>query len=160
MIDINVDLNRVLHELGGLLSAFGKPFSKNLVTATVLASIVRNVSESRITGKSAKQLLAMAFDGDGRDVDTMIEQEHLELQRLSREEYRDMAQSLINENQGVAQQIQEKNQVKKVQWFVGLMMRKGEGKVEAAKAESVLKELLGFVDKGHGQAKQTSINDN
>lgn len=93
----------------------------------------------------------MVFDGDERDVDTIIEQNHLRLVPLSRLQYVQMAEQLIGENEAMVMQIR-KGQVGKVQWFVGQMMRKGEGMVEAEKAESVLRELLGCWSQGmmHG----------
>ena len=99
-----------------------------------------------ITGRTAKQLLAMVFHGDARDVDTIIEQENLRLVPLSRSSYVQMASELIRENEAMVMQIR-KGQMGKVQWFVGQMMRKGEGMVEAEKAEGVLREILGVGDK-------------
>lgn len=88
----------------------------------------------------------MVFDGDERDVDTMIEQNHLRLVPLSRLQYVQMAAELIGENEAMVTEIR-KGRVGKVQWFVGQMMRKGEGMVEAGKAESVLREMLGVGSK-------------
>lgn len=108
-----------------------------------MVDILFNLSENRITGTTAKRLLAMAFNGDRRDINTIIHEENLALQHLSREEYLAMARSLIDENNDKVKQIQQKGQMGKLKWFVGQMMRQGEGKVEAIKAEAILKELLG-----------------
>ena len=114
----------------------------------MLSRIIYNLLSKEITGKTAKQLLAMAFDGDDRNIDVIIEQENLRLVPLSRLQYVQMAEELINTNESMALQIQ-KGQAGKLQWFVGQMMRKGEGMVEAEKAESVLREKLGVdVNKG------------
>ncbi len=137
-------VNRVLHELGGRLSASDAAFSDNRVTPTAMASIIENLMTDRITGRTAKQLLTMVYDGESRDVDTIIEAENLELVRLPREEYLALAQRLISENSEMVQQIKQKGQVGKLKWFVGQMMRKGEGKVEAGRAEAVLRELFGL----------------
>ena len=108
-----------------------------------MVDILSNLSENRITGTTAKQLLAMAFHGDRRDINVIIDKENLALRHLSRDEYLAMAQGLIDENNDKVNQIQQKGQMGKLKWFVGQMMRQGEGKVEAIKAEAILKELLG-----------------
>lgn len=135
---------RVLHEMGGLLSAAATPFSPKLVPPETMADILANLYDDRITGTTAKQLLAMVFNGDKRVINTIIKAENLELQHLSRDEYLAMAQTLIDKNAEKVQQIQQKRQMGKLMWFVGQMMRRGEGKVEANKAEATLKELLGL----------------
>lgn len=109
-----------------------------------MVQILSNLDRGQITGTTAKRLLSMVFDGDERAVGTIIEQENLRLQPLSRDEYLAMAQDLIAENETKVKQIQQKKQLGKLQFFVGQMMRRGEGKVEAGKAEKVLKELLGL----------------
>lgn len=134
--------DRVTHELGGLLTMSDTPFSANPVSAETLSRIIRRLLANEITGRTAKQLLAVIFDGDGRDVDAIIEQENLRLVPLSRLQYVQMAEQLISENEAMVTQVQ-KGQVGKLQWFVGQMMRKGEGMVEAEKAESILKEIVG-----------------
>ena len=108
-----------------------------------MASIIENLMADRITGRTAKQLLTMVFHGESRDIDTIIKQENLELVRLPREQYLALAQRLIDEHGEIVRQITQKGQVGKVKWFVGQMMRKGEGKVEAARAEAIVRELLG-----------------
>ena len=107
-----------------------------------MVEILSNLSENRITGTTAKRLLAIVFDGDRRDVNAIIHEENLALKHLSRDEYLAMAQSLIDGNNDKVKQIQQKRQMGKLKWFVGQMMRQGEGKVEAIKAEAILKELL------------------
>lgn len=109
-----------------------------------MVSILQNLEEGKITGSTAKKLLAMVFDGDDRDVNTIIEQADLSLQRLSKEEYILMAQALLDKDPKKVEQIQKRKQLGKLQFFVGQMMRQGSGKVEAQKAEAVLKELLGL----------------
>lgn len=137
--------NWVLHELGGLLSASEQPFSENKVSAAAMASIMKNLTQGRITGSTAKQLLIMAFDGESRDIETVIEDENLWLEVLPREEYLTLAQGLIKDNEKMVQQITVKGQHGKINWLLGQMMRKGEGKLEASKAEAILREVLGLV---------------
>lgn len=107
-----------------------------------MVSILQNLDEGKITGSTAKRLLAMIFDGDKREVNTIIDQDDLSLQRLSREEYITIAQALLDEDPKKVEQIQRGKQLGKLKFFVGQMMRQGSGRVEAQKAEAVLKELL------------------
>ena len=107
-----------------------------------MVSILQNLDEGKITGSTAKRLLAMIFDGDEREVNTIIDQYDLSRQRLSREEYIAMAQALLDEDPKKVEQIQKGKQLGKLKFFVGQMMRQGSGRVEAQKAEAVLKELL------------------
>ncbi len=143
MLSTNL-VNRVLHELGGRLSASDTAFSDNRVAPAAMASIIENLMADRITGRTAKQLLTMVFNGELRDIDTIIEAENMELVRLAREVYLALAQDLILEHSEMVRQIKQKGQVGKVKWLVGQMMRQGEGKVEAARAEAILRELLGL----------------
>lgn len=106
--------------------------------------ILQNLGEGKITGSTAKKILALVFNGDERDINTIIEQEDLSLQRLSRYEYVTMAQALLDKDPQKVEQIQKGKQLGKLKFFVGLMMRQGSGKVEAQKAEAVLVELLGL----------------
>ena len=136
--------DRVLHELGGRLSASNTRFSDIRAAPAAMASIVDNLVADRITGQTAKQLLSMVFDGESRGIDTIIKAENMELIRLSDEEYLTLAQRLVHENGEMVQQIKQKGQLGKVRWFIGQMMRQGKGKVEADRAEAILRELLGL----------------
>lgn len=109
-----------------------------------MVDILTKLENAQITGTTAKRLLAKKFDGDKRSINSIIDEENLGLQALSRKNYLTMAQALLRENETKVKQIQQKNQLGKLQFFVGQMMRQGGGKVEASKAEAVLKELLGL----------------
>ena len=137
--------NWVLHELGGLLSISETPFTADLVPAPQLASIVLHLLRKEVTGRTAKALLSMVFAGDARAVEQIVQEENLLLRPLSEEEYRQLAQSLIDENPKMVEAVQ-KGQMGKVMWFVGQMMRAEEGRVEAKKAEDVVKRLLNMAD--------------
>ncbi|KAI9871533.1 MAG: hypothetical protein M1830_002781, partial [Pleopsidium flavum] len=101
----------------------------------------------KITGRTAKQILAMKFAGDNRGVNDIIGQDRLLLVPMTKEDYTTLAQDLIDHNDHMVRQIKEKGQVGKIQWFVGQMMRNGEeGRMEAEKAEAVLRELFGMMN--------------
>jgi aspartyl-tRNA(Asn)/glutamyl-tRNA(Gln) amidotransferase subunit B len=135
--------NWVLHELGGLLTKADLPWDPRRVPAQSLAEIIDQLLRKRITGSTAKLVLAMVFDGDQRPVQQLLEEENLILRPLSQEEYVKLAEAAISKNPQMVAQIREKNQLGKLGWFVGQMMRMGEkGRVEAQRAEQVLRELI------------------
>lgn len=135
--------NWVLHELGGLLTKEEIEWRPELVPAQTLAEIIDQLQRKRITGPTAKVVFAMVFNGDKRPIPQLLEEENLLLRPLSREEYIALAESAINLNPQMVEQIRSKNQLGKLGWFVGQMMRMGEkGRVEAQKANEVLRELI------------------
>lgn len=135
--------NWVLHELGGLLSKADLPWDATRVPAQSLAEIIDQQQRKRITGPTAKMVVAMVFDGDRRPIAQLVEEENLVLRPLSREEYLALAESAISLNPQMVEQIRSKNQLGKLGWFVGQMMRMGEkGRVEAPKADEILRELI------------------
>lgn len=135
--------NWILHELGGLLTKSGQAWDAEIVPAQSLAHLLDQLQRKRITGPTAKSVLATIFNGDRRPVIQILEQENLLLRPLSQEEYVTLAQSVMALNPQMIEQIRSKNQLGKLGWFVGQMMRTGEkGRVEAPKAESILRELI------------------
>ncbi|KAL8789079.1 MAG: hypothetical protein Q9213_001342 [Squamulea squamosa] len=136
--------NWVLHEMGGLLNASEATFSADRVPAEDLAYIMLMLDMERITGRTAKQLLAKKFHGDARGVETIIKDENLQLVHLSEEDYVTMASKILDDNPVMVAQIKDKGQLSKLGFFMGQMMRKGGGQVVAQRAESTLKTLLGL----------------
>ena len=135
--------NWVLHELGGLLTKEEIEWTADLVPAQSLADFLDQLQRKHMTGATAKVVLAMLFHGDRRPVRQLLEEESLLLLPLSREEYIALAGTAINQNPQMVEQIREKNQHGKLGWFVGQMMRTGEkGRVEAQKANEILRELI------------------
>ncbi|PYH92753.1 glutamyl-tRNA amidotransferase subunit B [Aspergillus ellipticus CBS 707.79] len=135
--------NWVLHELGGLLTKADLAWDVQRVPAQTLAALLDQLQRKRITGPTARQVLAMVFEGDSRAIPQLLEEEKLILQPLSREEYIALAEAAIELNPQMVEQIRQKNQLGKLGWFVGQMMRMGEkGRVEAQKADGILRELI------------------
>ncbi|KAJ5095394.1 hypothetical protein NUU61_004750 [Penicillium alfredii] len=135
--------NWVLHELGGLLTKTDRAWDADIVPAQSLAHLVDQLQQKRITGSTAKLVLASVFDGDRRPIPQLLEEDGLLLRPLSREEYVALAEAAIALNPQMVEQIRQKNQRGKLGWFVGQMMRTGEkGRVEAPKAEEILRELI------------------
>lgn len=135
--------NWVLHELGGLIAKSDLSWDPERVPANALAGIVDHLLQGKITGSTAKSLLAMIFEGDTRSVEHIIEEENLLLRPLSREEYIALAEGVIHDNPKMVAEIRDKGQLGKLGFFVGRMMASGEkGRTEAKKANEILRELL------------------
>jgi aspartyl-tRNA(Asn)/glutamyl-tRNA(Gln) amidotransferase subunit B len=135
--------NWVLHELGALLTKVDLYWNAEMVPARSLAMILDQLERTRITGATAKQVLAMVFEGDRRPVLQLLEEENLILRPLSRKEYIALAEAAMKQNPQMVEQIRKKKQIGKLGWFVGQMMRMGEkGRVEAKKADTILRELI------------------
>lgn len=133
--------NWVLMELGALTKT--EEWSDTRVPADQLASIIVHLLRKQITGRTAKSLLWMKFEGEVRSVDQIIIDESLALKPLSPEELNNLAKAVIDENPKMARDIVEKKQDKKIKWFVGQMIsRKPEGTVEPEAAEEILRELF------------------
>jgi aspartyl-tRNA(Asn)/glutamyl-tRNA(Gln) amidotransferase subunit B len=128
-------------ELGALFK--NDEWSASRVSSDQLASIIMHLLRKQITGRTAKLLLAIKYQGDSRSINEIIAEENMLLQPLSHQEYIDMAQKLLEEKSDVVIDIVERQQHQKVKWFVGQMMARGaEGTVEPATAEAVLRDLL------------------
>lgn len=129
-------------ELGSLFK--DQDWSSSRVSASSLASIIAHLQRKDITSRSAKKLLLAKFEGDGRSVEHIIKEDNLTLQPLSPDDYLRLARSLLDEKPDMVKDIVEKQQDKKLKWFVGQMMaRSPEGSVEPHVAEDVLRRLMG-----------------
>lgn len=85
----------------------------------------------------------MIVKGEHRDVEAMIEEENMTLHRLSNQQYDTLASELLKSHPDLVKKIHQ-GQVGKVQWLVGQMVRKGQGDVEALRADQALKRALGL----------------
>lgn len=138
--------NWVLHEIGGLLTSDGREWSDLTITTEELASLLANLMSKQITARVGKQILQQLYDGDSDDrisVDARIDEGNLRLRPISREEYIELAQSIMDENPDMVNAVRDKGQKGKTMWFVGQMVRRAEeGTVEAEKAKEIIEELL------------------
>ncbi|KAF4554518.1 Glutamyl-tRNA(Gln) amidotransferase subunit B-like protein [Elsinoe fawcettii] len=137
--------NWILHEIGGLLTTKNMSWEEMKVTTEDLAAILQHLLHKQITGRSAKQLLQTCFEGKAGDksVQTLIEEGNLLLRPMSEDEYRSLAQSILDESPDAVAAVREKGQKGKVMFFVGQMMRRAEeGTVEADTARIVIEQLL------------------
>ena len=108
-----------------------------------LASTLILLLRNEITGHSAKYILATLFRTRGISVQEIVKSENLLLQTLSREHYVQLAKSVIERHESVAESAKAEGGSPKIMFLVGQMIREGEkGRVEPPKAKSILEEVL------------------
>ncbi|THV89740.1 hypothetical protein D6D27_06276 [Aureobasidium pullulans] len=138
--------NWVLHEIGGLLTSDGREWSDLTITTEELASLLANLMSKQITARVGKQILQQLYEEDSDErtsVDARIDEGNLRLRPISREEYIELARSIMAENPDMVSAVRDKGQKGKTMWFVGQMVRRAEeGTVEAEKAKEIIEELL------------------
>ncbi|KAG9954459.1 hypothetical protein KCU85_g450, partial [Aureobasidium melanogenum] len=138
--------NWVLHEIGGLLASDGREWSDLTITTEELASLLANLLSKQITARVGKQILQQLYEEDADErmsVDARIDEGNLRLRPISREEYIELAKSIMDENPNMVSAVRDKGQKGKTMWFVGQMVRRAEeGTVEAEKAKEIIEELL------------------
>ncbi|KAI4738909.1 hypothetical protein E4T50_10613 [Aureobasidium sp. EXF-12298] len=138
--------NWVLHEIGGLLASDGREWSDLTITTEELASLLANLLSKQITARVGKQILQQLYEEDAGErvsVDARIDEGNLRLRPISREEYIELAQAIMDENPNMVSAVRDKGQKGKTMWFVGQMVRRAEeGTVEAEKAKEIIEELL------------------
>lgn len=146
--------NWVLHEMGGLshdLADEENPLNMSsegdcVVPAKQLAQLVRFLSSEKITGRTAKKVLAELFvaglKGKEETAEGVIEREGLWFTPLSEEEYEGLAKDVLQGNSKVVEEILAGKEGK-VNFLVGQMMRADrDGRVDATKARAVVVRLV------------------
>jgi aspartyl-tRNA(Asn)/glutamyl-tRNA(Gln) amidotransferase subunit B len=146
--------NWVLHELGGLTrveageeNPLGITRSGEcLIPAAKLASLLHYLDSNKITGRSAKSVLATLFDdaikGIDHSVETIINNELLWFTPLSKEEYEERARTVLDANEKAVREILAGKEGK-INFLLGQMMRLDtDGRLEAQEATAVLKRMI------------------
>lgn len=72
-----------------------------------------------------------------------MEDENLWFHPLSEEDYKNLAKTVIRNNQGIVKAILRKGETGRVKFLVGQVMHFGEkGRVEAPKAEAAIRQMI------------------
>lgn len=141
ILDKSGPVYRVIHELGGLLSASSVDFNADIVNPKTLAIVLSKLHNKKITGTSAKRLLAILFEGSNESIESIVEEENFAVKQLTDLQYREMAESVIQQNSSQVTAI-KKGQLGKIKFLVGQIMRLSSGTAEASRAESAIREVL------------------
>ncbi|KAI9707674.1 MAG: hypothetical protein M1836_000635 [Candelina mexicana] len=135
--------NWLLHELGGLLASSGKSWDENPVEQDEFVHLLHELIQKGLTARTVKHVLSLLVEGDKRHVLNIIHEDNLYLVPLKDDEYRQLARKVLGEYPEIVERIVKKQQVKKIQFLVGQMMREGEeGKMEAGKCKTFLESAL------------------
>ncbi|TVY83316.1 Glutamyl-tRNA(Gln) amidotransferase subunit B [Lachnellula suecica] len=142
----------VLHEMGGLTHEDADEENPLRITrdgdciikAPELAVLIYYVQKNKITGKSAKKILAELFAcglrGEVRKTEELIDEAGLWFIPLSAAEYEELARSVLDMT--VVEQILA-GKGGKINFLVGQMMRKdGNGKVDPQEAMEALRKVI------------------
>ncbi|PKS04970.1 hypothetical protein jhhlp_008336 [Lomentospora prolificans] len=156
--------NWILHELGKLTAEKGAEAGEvnelhispdgqcEKVPVDDLAELLFLLYRGKITGKVAKQLLISLYNGDlakAGGVKASIEAHDLWFQELTEQEYAELANTIIADNEDVLQEFRKKKTSYpqgKLMFLVGKMMREGATeRINPSKAESVLKDKIAAI---------------
>jgi aspartyl-tRNA(Asn)/glutamyl-tRNA(Gln) amidotransferase subunit B len=144
--------NWVLHEMGGLVANATEDDNALQMTSEgeciiphrKLADLIHHLDNNRVTGNSAKKLLASLFQmgtaDEQKEVKQMIDEEGLWFNPLSSQEYEDLARSILDMK--VVEEILGGKEGK-INFLLGKLMRAdGEGRVDAKEATTVLRRII------------------
>ena len=144
--------NWVLHEMGGLVADAIEDENALQMTRDgdciipyrKLGDLIHHIENGRITGQSAKRLLALLFHmgtaDEQKEVKKMIDEERLWFSPLSPEEYEELARSILDLK--VVEEILGGKEGK-INFLLGKMMRAdSEGRVDAKEATAVLQRVI------------------
>ncbi len=148
--------NWCLHELGKLTEVPSDlemtPDGECRVPSIQLAEILFHLHQRRITARIAKEILWVVYRADlgDRSVTEFIDQEALWFQELSDEEYTEIADGIIEQEEKVLNEFRQFKEGKKAMYpqgklmfLVGKMMRSGsEEKMDPKSAERVMRQRL------------------
>jgi len=144
--------NWVLHEMGGLSHPDADEENPIRMTSDgdciiphqCLADLIFSLESNKITGKSAKKVLAELFSlglrGEQKSTNQVVDEACLWFSPLSAEEYDELARSVLDMK--VVEEIL-KGKEGKINYLVGQMMRKdGDGRVDPQQATAVMKKIV------------------
>ncbi|KAL2106437.1 hypothetical protein VUR80DRAFT_6703 [Thermomyces stellatus] len=150
--------NWILHEMGKLTAekSSGPDGEENRLHISAdgrceevpvedLAELLHLVHGGRITGKVAKQLLISLYDGElAEGVTAAVEAHDLWFREMSAEEYEDLAERVLDEQEGVLGEFKKGKRYPtgKLMFLVGRMMREGAERMRPERAEGVLRAKI------------------
>lgn len=144
--------NWVLHEMGGLTSPNADEENPLRMTGegdciiphSSLATLLTYLDSNKITGKTAKKVLARLFEngleGNGDSVEAIIDQEGLWFSPLPNEEMEALARSVLDDK--TVEEILA-GKTGKINFLLGKLMRLDvDGRVDAQQATAMLRQVI------------------
>lgn len=132
--------NWIITQLSGALNKAGLDITASPITAQQLGSLLIRISDKTISGKIAKQIFDTMWDGEGTDVDNIIEEKGLKQVTDSGAIEAIVDEVIANNTEQVEQYRAGKEQL--LGFFVGQVMKASQGKANPAQVNEILKAKL------------------
>ena len=134
--------NWVTGELFGALNKIDKKIADSPVSAAQLGSLIELIKNGTISGKIAKDVFALMFNGDETgDPVSIVEKRGLK-QVTDTGAIEKIVDEIIAANPQQAEQVKDKP--KTMGWFVGQVMKASHGKANPQAVNEILKKKLGL----------------
>jgi aspartyl-tRNA(Asn)/glutamyl-tRNA(Gln) amidotransferase subunit B len=134
--------NWVVNDLFGLLGKAGKGIEDSPVPATELGKLLDLIRAEVISGKIAKDVFALMFEGGG-DPEAIVEERGLK-QVTDTGAIEKLVDELIAANPGQVAQVQKNPKV--AGWFTGQVMKSTGGKASPGVVNGIVAAKLGLGD--------------
>ncbi len=137
--DAKVAANWVMGDFSASLNKDNKEISESVVTAEMLAGMLKRIADNTISGKIAKEVFEAMWNGEG-DADTVIDKKGLK-QITDSGAIEAIIDDVINNNPKQAEQYRGgKEQL--FGFFVGQVMKATQGKANPGQVNELLKKKL------------------
>jgi aspartyl-tRNA(Asn)/glutamyl-tRNA(Gln) amidotransferase subunit B len=131
--------NWISSELTGYLNRENKDITESLVTAAMMAGLVKRIADNTISGKIAKDVLEAMWSGEG-DADTVIEKKGLK-QITDSDAIEKVVDDVIAKNPKQLEQYRSGKEAL-FGYFVGQVMKATGGKANPGQVNELLKKKL------------------
>ncbi len=134
--------NYISSDLAGLVKNFGLPAQAGkifAVSAKNFASLIKMISENKISSRGAKDLLAILFEKD-QDPEELAKEKGL-LQQSDESALKKIAEEVISENSQVVAEYKAGRETS-IQFLVGQGMKKSKGSANPQVLKNIFIELL------------------
>lgn len=132
--------NWLLNELLAFLNRDNVPITESPVSATALGSLLDMVAGGKVSGRSAKDVLALAWE-EGGDPVAIVREQGLE-QVTDAGEIEALVARIVADNPVEAERALNKPSL--AGWFVGQVMRETRGRADPAQVNRLVREKLGI----------------
>ena len=132
--------NWIITQLSGALNKANKAITESPISAKQLAELLIRISDNTISGKIAKQIFEVLWEGEGESADAIIEDKGLK-QVTDSGAIEAIVDEVIANNADQAEQYRDgKEQL--LGFFVGQVMKASKGKANPAQVNDILKAKL------------------
>ncbi|MEO1135038.1 MAG: Asp-tRNA(Asn)/Glu-tRNA(Gln) amidotransferase subunit GatB [Pseudomonadota bacterium] len=133
--------NWVMGELFGALNKAGKEIGETPVSASQLGDLIGLIKDGTISGKIAKDVFALIFEGEETGSPSEIVEKRGLKQVTDTSAIEKVIDAVIAANPKQVEQVKEKP--KTMGWFVGQVMKEMQGKANPQAVNQILKKKLG-----------------